>query len=755
MTNPTGQQWKQLDFIAIQHPQRFLAEFDDYANHYANPSDQRQLIYLKAKALHTMQDIDGAEKLVLNLLEEAIEANDLAITAKSNVLLAKCCVSKNAVDKEIPCLEVALSAAKQARDNDLIAEVLCHFAAYYLRQRDRVQTLLYLEKAEKQLTVESDPVLRLKILIDTGSAYYYFKQYDKAILFISSALELSFKLNDINNQLMLLNNISTLYGMVGKFKEAEEVLRKGLAICEEHSIAFQKVQFLFSLGVLFMRLDKYAEALPYLLECESAANSINLNNPKYLSDLHSNLAGCYRNLGQTEQVWEQLELASQAVEASGDPSMKMGLNMNKANYLNSIGKFSDARKLLQEVIRHSKKNKIYDLLIVAQLNVYQSYDMEKNYQKAASSLLYLHHIHEEYHNFLMTEQTKDYDQRIQALMKDYNEVQQQYSSLQKDMRHNASSDFVGKSEAHKKVLEAALLAAQHPYANVLILGESGTGKDVVARLIHYNSVRRDALMVSVNMAAISPSLMESEFFGHKKGSFTGALSDNKGHFIEAHNGTLFLDEISEMPFNMQAKLLRVLESRKLTPVGSSKELVFDTRVISSTNQDILKMIQSDLFRLDLYHRLNTIEIHIPPLRERPEDIEILILHYVEKLARELKVAIPRIDSSFIRGLQEYRFPGNVRELKNIIERLLIMQSGVEWDQRTLAKLPSLNLGRKVSTERDIRTRKENLEKTEIIEALQKCEGKQKDAARLLGISESTLTRRISAYKLEIYTRKGK
>jgi|GEM_PF-3305748 len=233
MSKATGQLWKQLDFMAIQQPQRLLAEFDDLSSKYPNPSEQRQLKYLKAKALLTMQDIEGAEKLVLAVLEEAIETNDQVMIARSNVLLGKCYVSQNLGDKEKPCLELALSAAKQARDNDLIAEVLCHFAASYLRKRDRAQTLLYLERAEKQLTPDSDPALRLKILIDTGSAYYYFKQYDKAILFISSALELSYKLNDINNQLMLLNNISTLYGMVGKFKEAEEVLQKGLAICEE------------------------------------------------------------------------------------------------------------------------------------------------------------------------------------------------------------------------------------------------------------------------------------------------------------------------------------------------------------------------------------------------------------------------------------------------------------------------------------------------------------------------------------------
>ncbi len=702
-----------------------------------------------------MQDFRGAEQLTLSLLDEAIEANDLQVVAQSNIVLSKCYVPLHLEDREKPCLDVALSAAKQARNNDLIAEVLCHFAAFFQRQHDRAQTLAYLEKAEKQLSKDSDPNLRLKILIDTGSAYYYFKHYDKAILFISSALELSYKLGDINNQLMLLNNISTLYGLVGRVTEAEEVLHKGLAICEDRGIRYQSMQFHFGLGSLFMRLNRFENALDSFLKCESSGREIGFSEPSYLIDLHSNLAGCYRYLGKNDLAWESLEFALKVVAASGNTLKKMELDLNKANYLSSEGRFTDSRKILQKVIRFARKNKVFDLLIVAQLNLYQSYEIEKNYPKACSCLFDLHVFHEEYHRYLITEQTKDYDQRIQILMQDYNEVQQQYSSLKQDIRLSVNHEFTGKSEAHKRVLEAALLAAQHPYAAVLILGESGTGKDVLARIIHYNSARRDAPMVSVNMAAISPSLMESEFFGHRKGSFTGAVSDNKGHFLEANHGTIFLDEISEMPFNMQAKLLRVLESRKLTPVGSSKEQAFDTRVISSTNKNILRMIQDNLFRLDLYHRLNTIEIIIPPLREIPEDIEILILHYAEKLSRDMKVAVPRIDGSFIRVLQNYNFPGNVRELKNIIERLLIMQSGAIWNQKTLTKLPSLNLGIHTIPELDMKIRKANLEKAEIIEALQKCEGKQKDAARILGVSESTLTRRISVYKLEIYTRKGK
>lgn len=755
MTTRPRQLWQQLELLALQQPQRLLSELDALRAQYPEPAAQRQLTLLQALALFGMSDYSGAEKLALSILAAAIEANDLASIAQNNLLLSKCYVPLGLESRERPCLDVALNAARQARDNDLIIQVLCQYAASYQRKRDRQQTLVYLERAEKQLREDSDPGLRLRILMDTSSVYYYYQQYDKALPYISSALDLSFRLDDVDSQLTILNNIATIYGILGQFGKAEEMLSRGLRVCEERGHDYQKVKFLFGLGTHYLRMARPDIALDYLLQCETEGNTLNLASLEYLSDLNSNLAGCYRELGNMDLSRQRLDKAVEYAAATGNKIMMVALDLNKANFLSSQGDYSQSRKLLQSVIKYTRKHKVYDMLIVAQLNLIQTYEAQGNPARTIKCLKELHAIHEEYQENLMMEQSKDHDRRIQEIMQDFRAVEKQYNSLSRDVRYSVSSGFICHSEASKKVLEAALLAAQHPSASVLITGESGTGKDVLARLIHYNSARRDSRLVSVNMASISPSLMESEFFGHKKGSFTGAVADTKGFFLEASHGTLYLDEISEMPIQLQVKLLRVLESRTLTPVGSTKELQFDTRVISSTNRDILKMIREDLFRLDLYHRLNTIEIHVPPLRERPEDIEALILHYAEKFALEMKLSIPRIAPPFIDKLQQYDFPGNVRELRNIIERLLIMRSGQVWDTATLATLPSLKLTGVQDQMREFKARKANLEKKEIINALQSCDGKQKDAARLLGVSESTLTRKIAAYKLEIYTRKGR
>jgi transcriptional regulator with PAS, ATPase and Fis domain len=210
--------------------------------------------------------------------------------------------------------------------------------------------------------------------------------------------------------------------------------------------------------------------------------------------------------------------------------------------------------------------------------------------------------------------------------------------------------------------------------SVLITGESGTGKELVARGIHYLSERKKSYFYAVNCSAIPESLFESEFFGHKKGSFTGANEDKAGWFEIAHGGTLFLDEVVEMQPAMQSKLLRVLEERKIRRIGSSIDIPVDVRIIAATNQDIHKLIETGKFRTDLYYRLNSFEISIPPLRDRKDDIPLLLDYYVKLLSQRLGKRINSIDAAVSRVMASYNFPGNVRELKNMVER----QSFLRW-----------------------------------------------------------------------------
>jgi len=246
--------------------------------------------------------------------------------------------------------------------------------------------------------------------------------------------------------------------------------------------------------------------------------------------------------------------------------------------------------------------------------------------------------------------------------------------------------------------------------------------------------------VAVNASALPPNLMESELFGHVRGSFTGAVSDHKGKFVQADRSTLFLDEISEMPLELQAKLLRAIETHSITPVGGNRDIAVNCRIISATNRRMSELIHKNLFRLDLYHRLNKVEIHLPPLRERLSDLELLCEHFVERFAKEFALPVPKLEDSFYSRLQKYHFPGNIRELMNIVERIFILKPKLSWDRFQLDGLVDETTNQSLVGTGSIQ---ENMEQTEyqlILGALQKANWVQKEAARLLGMTESTLSR---------------
>jgi formate hydrogenlyase transcriptional activator len=247
--------------------------------------------------------------------------------------------------------------------------------------------------------------------------------------------------------------------------------------------------------------------------------------------------------------------------------------------------------------------------------------------------------------------------------------------LQEELRgqHNVA-DFIGNSAAVQQTLALVETVAATP-STVLITGETGTGKELVARAIHDRSPRRDRPLVKVNCSAISAGLVESEVFGHVKGAFTGAVSARVGRFELADGGTIFLDEIGELPLDTQVKLLRVLQEREIEPVGSSKSKKIDVRVIAATNRDLQTEIAAGRFRADLYFRLNVFPISMPPLRERPGDVELLVRFFVDKYAREIGKRITAISQDAMTRLCAYDWPGNVRELSNIIQRAVVLARG--------------------------------------------------------------------------------
>jgi two-component system, NtrC family, response regulator AtoC len=309
---------------------------------------------------------------------------------------------------------------------------------------------------------------------------------------------------------------------------------------------------------------------------------------------------------------------------------------------------------------------------------------------------------------------------------------------------------VGTSAAMREVMELAMRVAPFP-STVLLTGESGSGKEAVARAVHRASPRRDRGFVAVNCGAIPENLLESELFGHEKGAFTGADRAREGVFEEADGGTLFLDEIGELSVQLQVKLLRVLQERVIRRVGGSGERPVDVRVLAATARDLVEQVKAGKFRDDLYYRINVVQIHIPPLRTRPEDVPLLAEHFLRRHAERLKVATPGLPPALVPLLAAYSWPGNVRELENVLERALIL-SGGEIGVEHLP--PHVRTGKHLFDLRDdegdlsVKRRLPALEKTLIARALERCNGNRTRAAELLDLSVRALSYKIHDYGLE-------
>lgn len=338
--------------------------------------------------------------------------------------------------------------------------------------------------------------------------------------------------------------------------------------------------------------------------------------------------------------------------------------------------------------------------------------------------------------------------KFSELKKSYHSEKNKNSQLKKLVDSEFGVEMIGSSKIIADTKNQMRMVAQTPDTSVLILGESGTGKELVARGIHNLSKRKDEFFGAVNMSAIPENLFESEFFGHKKGSFTGAISDKAGWFETANKGTLFLDEIGEMTPNLQVKLLRVLEDRTYTKVGGQSSNSFDIRIIAATNKSIESISGGKEFRIDLFHRVGTFIIYLPPLRERKSDIPELVRYFVEMFSKKMGKNIRQIQPQVFELLSNYNFPGNIRELRNIIERAVILcfddtlrvdsfslMNTFETVEKANYKFNTFNL--------------EEIERQTIIRALEVSNNNKSEAARLLNIEWNALYRRLQKFGISI------
>ncbi len=331
------------------------------------------------------------------------------------------------------------------------------------------------------------------------------------------------------------------------------------------------------------------------------------------------------------------------------------------------------------------------------------------------------------------------------LKKSYNEVDK-LKKAKKQLQDDSNQpfkDILGDSVAIKKVFDIIDKVAQTD-ANVLILGENGTGKELVARALHQRSLRKDNVFIGVDMGAITETLFESELFGHKKGSFTDAKEDRTGRFEAANTGSLFLDEIGNLSLPLQSKLLTTLQNRKITRVGTNKPISIDIRLICATNMPIYNMVKNSEFRQDLLYRINTVELHLPPLRDRQKDIQLLADHFAEMYCKKYRKPTKTFAANTIKRLQKYAWPGNVRELQHAIERTVIMSDNNNLTPEDFFFLTNNPQADDINIEN---YNLESVEKSVIQRAINKHNGNISKAAKELGLTRASLYRRLEKHGL--------
>lgn len=340
----------------------------------------------------------------------------------------------------------------------------------------------------------------------------------------------------------------------------------------------------------------------------------------------------------------------------------------------------------------------------------------------------------------------DNDKIIPLLNRALDKVQlaKKVDQLQKQVGNKYSFEsIIGGSPPIQEAISLAKKVATTD-TTVLLLGETGTGKEVFAQAIHHRSTRSNKSFVAVNCSSFSKELLESELFGHKAGAFTGAVKDKKGLFEEANGGTIFLDEIGEMPAELQARLLRVLETGEFIKVGDTKTLKVDVRIVAATNRDLQNEIEAGHFRSDLYYRLSVFQISLPPLKERVKDIPALAVFFTAVFAAKTNKQIPVLQKEYLDALQQYNWPGNIRELKNVIERSVILENGNELTTATLPFNMQYSGDTKPTSSFDLAA----VEKQHIQKVLQHTGGNKTETAKLLGIGLTTLYRKIEEYHIQ-------
>ena len=589
-----------------------------------------------------------------------------------------------------------------------------------------------------------------EVTIDIGRIYRERGQFERSLTLMNRALEIYDKnqtelekeenLRARHSYCSALEITGIIYSQLRQFETAQDYLHRNLKIRRQLEDPEGIMQGLINLGVSYNESDPdktlslYLEAREYSGQNYAIIPTIALIN---------NIGGCYENRGDSVSALKHYNEALQMAEDNHIVKYRSKILKHIGTVYFKQGLFDLAlEKTLQSLELSTQEDARLDLL-----NCYESlcdiYAAKNEYKTALEYQRKVSELKDSVFNEELVEKLSSLQKKYDETSIRLAEVQKQSSLVTEALKKAIKMSFVGVSQSIRDVHDLAMTAALHGNTNVLITGESGVGKEIIARLIHFAGPERKGLFVDVNCSSIPESLAESEFFGYNKGAFTGAMHDKAGFLEEANNGTLFLDEIADTPQLLQAKFLRVLETRQVKRLGSNKPIKVDFRLISATNKVISDLIQNSGFRADLLYRINTLEIHIPPLRERKEDIEPILEHYLNEFSRIMKKPVPHYDNSLLNYLYNYDFPGNVRELKNMIEKAMILLKGNVLRKADFDACAAVSDSLLIENNEPAITMEE-MGNRMILKALQDAGGNHTKAAQILGISYSTFKRKLTA-----------
>lgn len=540
----------------------------------------------------------------------------------------------------------------------------------------------------------------LPTIMNLASTHVFLNQYDQAIDCLKIVQQDWVKNENPELYYTSFTNMAVYYINLEKYKEADLANSKAFKYAQKYNDQDVLFSYYYNNSNILIAQNKFQLAIDSAQKALDIAQKI--NNPRQQSLASNQLANSFMNNRNYQEALKYLAKSEKIIrKQKNDPELLLIL-YSKAECNSAIHKFKPACSNLWEYIKLKEKIK-------------KNSDKEKQILKKQKTL-----------------KTTSTSHLI---------FKTGYSLISKELSQHIGIPIIGQSTQIQDVIQQAFLIAGNNDASVLLRGESGTGKELIAKLIHFASNRKKAPFIPINSASVTNGLAQSTLFGHEKGAFTGAVKQHAGLFEKADNGTVFLDEIADMPSDIQAYLLRIIEDKKIRRLGSSEYVNSNFRLISATNGDIESMVKNGSFRLDLLNRINTFEITIPPLRERIDDIPLLIDYYLNDISSRLNRKPPVIEAAVIDILLDYHYPGNVREFINIMEKLIIFAKN---DYITENDVCFLKFDRNIAENKDEINNfnlKDNEEKL-INLAMIKCNNCQTKAAKLLGIPNYTLSRKL-------------